>query len=188
MSLTYPDTRPEPQPIVPEMRSREAEAWTPVYARRPVRRKGKVKSWMILAPVGALTVAALGAWALMNPGEETAAPAAAEPAPLAAPAVTTDPLLTEAAAPEDAVLQPPLEAAPAPSEASSAPAAITPRADPAPAPAAREAQAESAAETVETVAPPAGPQAYDAVVAAEGGATTEAGPAEPAPLIVVEPN
>ena len=77
MSLTYPDTRPEPQPIVPEMRSREAEAWTPVYARRPVRRKGKVKSWMILAPVGALTVAALGAWALMNPGEETAAPAPA---------------------------------------------------------------------------------------------------------------
>ena len=76
MSLTYPDTRPEPQPIVPEMRSREAEAYTPVYARRPVRRKGKVKSWMILAPVGALTVAALGAWALMNPGEETAAPAA----------------------------------------------------------------------------------------------------------------
>ena len=113
MSLTYPDTRPEPQPIVPEMRSREAEAWTPVYARRPVRRKGKVKSWMILAPVGALTVAALGAWALMNPGEETAAPAPADPAPMAAPALTTDPLLTEAAAPEDAVLQPPLEAAPA---------------------------------------------------------------------------
>ena len=61
MSLTY-DTRPEPQPIVPEMRSREAEAYTPVYARRPVRRKGKVKSWMILAPVGALTVAALSGW------------------------------------------------------------------------------------------------------------------------------
>ena len=167
MSLTYPDTRPEPQPIVPEMRSREAEAYTPVYARRPVRRKGKVKSWMILAPVGALTVAALGAWALMNPGEETAAPAAAEPAPIAAPALTTDPLLTEAATPEDAVLQPPLEAAPAPSEASPAPAASTPRAEP---------------------APPAGPQAYDAVVAAEGGVTTGVDPAEPAPLIVVEPN
>ena len=141
MSLTYPDTRPEPQPIVPEMRSREAEAWTPVYARRPVRRKGKVKSWMILAPVGALTVAALGAWALMNPGEETAAPALADPAPMAAPALTTDPLLTEAAAPGDAVLQPPLEAAPAPSEASPAPAASTPRAGAGSAPAAREVQA-----------------------------------------------
>lgn len=187
MSLTY-DTRPEPQPIVPEMRSREAEAYTPVYARRPLRRKGKVKSWMILAPVGALTVAALGAWALMNPGEETAAPAAAEPAPMAAPALTTDPLLTETVSPEDAVLQPPLEATPAPAEASTAPAASTPRADPAPAPAAREARAEPAAEPVETVAPPAGPQAYDAVVAADGGATTEAQPAGPAPLIVVEPN
>ena len=72
--------------------------------------------------------------------------------------------------------------------ASPAPAASTPRAEPAPAPAAREVQAEPAAEPVETVAPPAGPQAYDAVVAAEGGATTEAEPAEPAPLIVVEPN
>lgn len=185
MSLTYPDTRPEPQPIVPEMISREAETWTPVYARRPVRRKGKVKSWMILAPVGALTVAALGAWALMNPGEEIAAPAPAESAPMAAPAVTTDPLLTEAASPEDAVVQPPLEAAAEPVEASPAPAASTPHADPAPAPAAREVQAEPAAEPVETVAPPAGPQAYDAVVAAEGGATTEA---EPAPLIVIEPN
>ena len=185
MSLTYPDTRPEPQPIVPEMRSREAEAYTPVYARRPVRRKGKVKSWMILAPVGALTVAALGAWALMNPGEETAAPAAAEPAPIAAPALTTDPLLTEAATPEDAVLQPPLEATPAPTPA---PVASTPRAEPASAPAAREAQAEPAAEPVETIAPPAGPQAYDAVVAAEGGVTTGVDPAEPAPLIVVEPN
>ena len=30
---------------------------------------------MILAPVGALTVAAIGAWALMSPGGETAAPA-----------------------------------------------------------------------------------------------------------------
>jgi hypothetical protein len=184
MSLTYPDTRPEPQPIVPEMHSREAEAYTPVYARRPARRKGKIKSWMILAPVGALTVAALGAWALMSPGEEAAAPVAAEPAPVAAPALTTPPLLTEAASPDDAVLQPPLEAAPAPVEPSPAPAASTPRAEPAPAPAAREAQAEPAAEPV---APPAGPQAYDAVVAAEGGGA-EAEAADPAPLIVVEPN
>ena len=74
MSLTYSDTtRPEPQPTVPEMIAREA-ASTPVYARGPVRR-GKVRSWMILAPVGALTVAAIGAWALMSPGGETAAPA-----------------------------------------------------------------------------------------------------------------
>ncbi|MFT4955109.1 MAG: hypothetical protein ACI8U3_001491 [Brevundimonas sp.] len=188
MSLTYPDTRPEPQPIVPEMSGHESGAFTPVYARRPARRKGKVKSWMILAPVGALTVAAIGAWALMNPGEETAAPAADEPAPIAAPAPATDPLLTEAASAEDAALQSQLDAAPAPAEASPAPVASTPRAEPAPAPAAREAPAEPAAEPVETVAPPAGPQSYDAVIAAEGGAATEAEPAAPTPLIVVEPN
>lgn len=186
MSLTYPDARPEPQPIVPEMRSREAEPYTPVYARRPARRKGKVKSWMVLAPVGALTVAAIGAWAIMNPGEQAAEPAAAEPAPLAAPPLNTpaEPVLTEAAGPESAVIQPPAEAAPEPVVAAPAPTARTARAEPAPSPAQRAAEPEAAEPAL-----PEGPQAYEAVVAAENSATIEvAEPAEPAPLIVVEPN
>ena len=52
MSLTYPDTRPEPQPIVPEMRSREAEAWTPVYARRPVRIDRRIRFGLAAAHLG----------------------------------------------------------------------------------------------------------------------------------------
>src|SRR5690554_6103869 len=49
MSLTYADPgAPRPQPIVPEMTTAEARDFTPVYARGAVRRRGKVRSWMIL--------------------------------------------------------------------------------------------------------------------------------------------
>jgi hypothetical protein len=194
MSLIYPDTiRPEPQPTVPEMMAREAETATPVYARGPVRR-GKVRSWMILAPVGALTVAAIGAWALMNPGEDAAAPAepaalisapvaSAESAPLEGEALETG-LASEALAREnpaaDAVTTAPPASAPAPTPA--------PAARPTPAASAPARQAEPAA-PVEAAAP-AGPQSYESVVAAEGegGAVTAPAAETPAPLIVVEPN
>ena len=176
MSLTYADTltsadpgAPQPQPIVPEMTTAEAHGFTPVYARGAARSRGKVRSWMILAPIGVVTVAALGAWAVMN-ADEAAVPASAETAPM-----TSGPLNLETAPAMDAAAEPIVEPAPveaAPVEAAPAPRARAAR--PAPAPVAEPAEA--------AIVVPAGPQAYEAVVAAEAEST------EPTPLIVVRPD
>lgn len=178
MSLTYADPRaPRPQPIVPEMTTDEAHGFTPAYARGAARRRGKVRSWMILAPIGVVTLAALGAWIVMN-SDEAGVPAPAEPAPL-----TSAPLIPETAPTMDAAAEPIVEPAPvepAPVEAAPAPAVRAAR--PAPAPVAEPAEA--------PVVIPAGPQAYEAVVAAEAepAAGASDAPAQPTPLIVVRPD
>lgn len=186
MSLSYADSltsadpgAPQRRPTIPEMTTAEAHGFTPVYARGAARRRGKIRSWMILAPIGVVTVAALGAWAVMN-ADEAAVPVPAEPAPLTSAPLASGPLIPETALTIDAAT--PVEAAaelivePAPVEAAStpapAPAARTAR--PAPAPVAEPAEA--------AIVVPAGPQAYEAVVAAEAES------AEPTPLIVVRPD
>ncbi|HEY0926312.1 hypothetical protein, partial [Brevundimonas sp.] len=91
MSVTYTDDRAE-------MRE---DTFVPVYARTKsrARRKGGVRTWMILAPIGAVLVGGAAAAMMMNPGAEP------EPAALAEPAAT-GPVLPAAPAPL------PMEAAP----------------------------------------------------------------------------
>ena len=80
MSLTYPEP--------PVSNTAEAE-YVPSYARKPVRRK-KVRSWMILAPIGGVVLIGAAAAMLMNPGEPAAPLAEPDVAPLAMP--VADPL------------------------------------------------------------------------------------------------
>ncbi|HEY0599919.1 MAG TPA: hypothetical protein VGD32_07430, partial [Brevundimonas sp.] len=106
MSVTYPHDRPMPQGD--HLDSVREEPFVPVYARtrRSARgRKGGLKTWMILAPIGVLVLGA-GAAAMMMGGEDSA------PAPLAEPAATPPVLPAQ-----------PLAAAPAPVEATPTPVA-----------------------------------------------------------------
>lgn len=150
----------------------EADTFVPRYARARRAKKG-VRTWMILAPVGALALIGGGVVMIMGGGAETQP--LVEPQPLA-------PMVQ------------PLEAAPAPLESSVAPAALTtPAAAPAPvvhepAPSAppavqrrvgaverRAAPAPAATPRTETVTGPTGPVAYSA------SPSTSATPAAPAP-------
>ena len=107
MSVTYTDETND--------RSLNSEApYVPAYARSSQSRKGKggLKTWMILAPIGVLTIGGIGAVMMM--GGEASQMAEAEvatPAPLASqplqPDVATAPL-TAAATPT------PVDVAPAP--------------------------------------------------------------------------
>ncbi|MFA4894612.1 MAG: hypothetical protein WC555_14725, partial [Brevundimonas sp.] len=125
MSVTYPvdplkpyGDRAERNPletradIDARLDAETQEPFVPVYARRGKAARGgsKIKTWMILAPVGVLVLGGLGAMMAMN-GEETAAPLA-EPA-ATAPVVAATPLVAEAAS--VAALSPaPVVEAPAP--------------------------------------------------------------------------
>lgn len=176
MSLTYPEDTTIP--FDHRIDSRRAdppadEPFVPIYARRGKARggQGKIKTWMILAPVGVLTLGGIGAMMAMNGGDEV-------PTPLVEPARTGPVLSVAPTAPPDAALTPgPIVAATvvreaAPTRANApAPVAVTPR--------------------VETAAPavPAGPQPYAPASAAPPTATLNTAPAAPAtpPVIVVEP-
>ncbi|HZW15705.1 MAG TPA: hypothetical protein VFF66_05565 [Brevundimonas sp.] len=172
MTVTYPHDRPLPPNG--EVEPVREEPFVPVYARtRKTRgRKGGVKTWMILAPLGVLVLGA-GAAAMMMGGED------ATPAPLAEPAATApvlpaQPLLTEVA---------PIEAAPV-AEATPAPAPVVRRT--APAPARRAAPARTApadpAPTPRVEVAPTSPEPYTASLnAAPTPARTEP------PLIVIKP-
>lgn len=123
MSVSYPADPLKPYAdrvdVVPAVESANQEPFIPVYARRgkSARRKGgKIKTWMILTPVGLLVLAGLGVVALRG-GEETVTPLS-EPA-ATAPVVSATPLV-------------------APVMSASTPAAIV-RANPAPAPVLRRA-------------------------------------------------
>ncbi|MBW8302435.1 MAG: hypothetical protein K0M78_00520, partial [Brevundimonas sp.] len=146
MSITYPHDRPVPQAGLTE--TPREEPFVPVYARtRTARgRKGGVKSWMILAPIGVLVLGAAAVVLVMGESEGVA------PAPLVEPAATGPVLpvqpLAEEAAPVDARSITTIEATPEP--AARAAPAPTRRVAPAPtrrstpAPATREASAEPA--------------------------------------------
>ena len=154
----------------------EAETFVPRYAR-PRRAKKGVRTWMILAPIGALALIGGGAAMIIGGGTETQP--LVEPQPVA-------PLVR------------PIEAAPAPLESSIAPAALTTPAA-APAPVVREAaptpppavqrrvgaverraaQTPAVTPRAETVTAPTGPLAYSA--SPSTGATQA--PTAPAPTV-----
>ena len=194
MSVTYPHDRTPPHentlspPVVAE------EPFVPRYARtrKSSGRKsgGQIKTWMILAPVGAVVLGGLSAVMLMNGGEETVAPLT-EPA-ATAPVLPAVPVTGTAAAPLTSASTPaPVEAAPvpvAPVVREAAPlrrAAPAPRSTPraeTPTPAPRVAPAPSAVTPRLNTAPTTSPTT---TLNTAPATPTPAQP--PAPAIVVEP-
>ncbi|MCS6627464.1 hypothetical protein N0B44_31620 [Roseibacterium beibuensis] len=187
MTITYPHDRSIPNESLTD--APREEPFVPVYARtRSARgRKGGVKSWMILAPIGVLVLGAAAVVLVMSEGDEVA------PAPLAEPAATgpvlpTQPLVSEIAPLEtpagttiEVAPEPVVRAAPAPAPTRRAAPAPARRAAPAPtpAPATREAPAE-----------PAGPQPYTSSLNTTPPTTAPATPAPtpaPPPVIVIDP-
>jgi cell division protein FtsN len=186
MSVTYTTDRNPPYGDHPEAVAEEP--FIPRYARTAKTggaRRGKIKTWMILAPVGALVLGGVAAVMLMDGGEETAAP-------LAEPAATA-PVLPAIPASEAAVA--PLTSASTPAPVEAAPVAAPPaaRETPArPAAPARRVETPAPASRIETPAPAVTPRLNTAPAASPTTTlnTTPATPTPaqpPAPAIVVEP-
>jgi len=214
MTVTYPADHTKPygdRLEVPNLQATDRaesvsdEPFVPVYARRGKARggQGKIKTWMILAPVAVLVLGGIGAMLVMGGGDETSVPLA-EPAATAPvlPALATDTAaapLTTAATPEPVIVAP-ATAAPVRREA-----APMRRAAPTPAPARREAvRPTSAAASSRTVTPAptaTGPRAYAPAPAAPSTATLNTAPTArpaatpapaptptaPPPVIIIEP-
>jgi hypothetical protein len=191
MSVTYTDQ------IRPAAARVDSEAYVPVYARSSARKSNKpVKTWMILAPLGALVVAGAAATMLMQPAAPVAeepvpfAPlaaqlAASEVAPLNAPSIpmeTPAELTTAVPIPPPAVAPVERRAAPAARAPAQVQAArVAPRAAPAPA-------------AVEVPVETTGPQPYMSV-APQTVAPVSPAPAAPAtsattpaPIVITPPN
>ena len=182
MTLTYPHDRPLPQGVHSE-EIRE-ETIIPVYARdrRTTRgRKGGIKTWMILAPIGVLVLGAGAAAMIMGGGDDVAPAPLVEPA-ATAPVLPPQPLTSETAAVEPAVAPPVVEAAPAPVARRAAPATVRRAAPTKAAPTRTPAPAPAPAARVEAPAEPTAPRPYTATLNA---APTPA--ATPAPVIVIQP-
>jgi hypothetical protein len=198
MSVTYPadPTKPygdriEMPRVDPHAELTNDEPFVPVYARRGKARTGqsKIKSWMILAPVGAIVLGGIGAMMFMGGSEEVATP-------LAEPAATA-PVVSALPAPVDAATAPLTpQSAPAPVAAAPVVREATPVRRAAPAPTPRREAAPAPAPTaprVVTPAPAAGPQPYAPAPAASPTSTLNtATPAPsptpaPPPAIVVQP-
>jgi hypothetical protein len=145
-----------------------AAPFIPAYARASKARKSKggVKTWMILAPIAAVTLGGFGALTFLN--GEPAPVAAPEAAPVAAP-------VSPAALSEPAIAPMTTAAAPTPIEAAPAPAPVAPQAAPA-----RRATSSAAPRTAPRAVTPAveaeptltGPQPYNAVVATSPASST----------------
>jgi hypothetical protein len=166
------------------------EPFVPVYARRGKAARGansgKVKTWMILAPLGVIVLGGIVAMTMLDTGGDAAAPLA-EPA-ATAPVVSATPLIETApatSASTPAPVQAAPAAAPAPVQREAAPA----RRAAAPAPVRRAA-------TPTAPRPAAAPAARAATPAPASPATSALNtaptppaqqPAPPAPVIVVEP-
>ena len=193
MSVTYTNE--------PNDRSLDSEApYVPAYARSRQARKSKggVKTWMILAPIGVLTLGGIGAATLMG-GEQapmveaeatTPAPVASQPmqsevavAPLTSAATPTPidvaPLPT--AAPVVRNVVPAREAAPVRRAAPRAAAPVTPRVDAAPEPVLTGPQPYSATPSSATST-----SSLNRTPVTATPAPVAAAPA-PAPVIVVQP-
>ncbi|HEY1225630.1 MAG TPA: hypothetical protein VGE54_10405 [Brevundimonas sp.] len=152
--------------------------FTPVYARKTGGKKA-VKTWMILAPVGALALAAGAVTMLMNPKEA---------APFAEPAAPTSSLSTAAPVSTPAA---PAEAAPlvienATVEPAAAPVVRTQR-QTAPAPAARRAAPAQAIPAAEPTPAPTGPQPYTGNLNTAPATPTTTTPTTPPPVVVIQP-
>lgn len=141
-----------------------AAPFIPAYARASKARKSKggVKTWMILAPIAAVTLGGFGALTFFN----------GEPAPVAAPEAAP---ISPAALSEPAIAPMTAAAAPTPIEAAPAPAPVAPQAAPA-----RRATSSAAPRTAPRAVTPAveaeptltGPQPYNAVVATSPASPT----------------
>lgn len=172
MTYTYSDDlKPHPAATTTEA------GFTPVYARKTGGKKA-VKTWMILAPVGVLALAAGAATMLMNPKDAT---------PFAEPAAPTSSLSTPARAETPAA---PVQAAPlvienATVEPARAPVVRTPR-QTAPVPAARRAAPAQSIPAAEPTPAPTGPQPYTGNLNTAPTTTTPA-PTTPPPVVVIEP-
>ena len=203
MSVTYPADPAKPYGDRLEQPRSDAtlradltadEPFVPVYARRGKARggQGKIKTWMILAPVGVLVLGGVGAMLVMGGGEEASAP-------LAEPAATA-PVLSSTPAPTATAVAP-LTTASTPAPVVAAPAPVVRDAAPlrraAPAPVRREAARTPAAATPRAATPapatPTGPQPYTAPSTSTlntAPAATAPRPAPtqpPPPPIVVQP-
>ena len=200
MSVTYPADPAKPygdRLEAPQIDTAREEAFVPVYARRGKARggQGKIKTWMILAPVAVLALGGIGAMMVMQGPEEASTPLV-EPA-ATAPVLPIAPTEVAAAPLTSASTSEPVNAAPV--VRSTAPLRRA-----APAPARREAvraPAPAAAVTPRVVTPaptaPTAPQPYTPAPAAPSTVTLNTAPAAPAPatpapaptppVIIVEP-
>lgn len=187
MSLIYPND---------SERLHDDGVYTPVYARGKTRRKkGGVKTWMILAPVGGAVLLGGAVMMLMYPSNEAAplpesetpavsamAPIAAQPALLdiTAPAAEVAPVVPNPAAAAPVMSAPVAQEAPPARRAQSTPARR----------AAEPAVAERAVEVAES-AVPAGPRPYSGTATLNTTAPVASTPAPvtqpPAPAISVQP-
>ena len=187
MSLTYTD---ETNTI------RSEEQYTPVYARRGARKQKKFKTWMILAPIGAVVLAGSAAMMLMGGQPETAALGESAPMEAAAPLAPVSAMAPVAATPLDSqtAIVPPAEVAASPAPVAAAPVVSARRAEPAAAPVQRRAAPVAAPIVEEAPAEPTGPVAYSASPSSETNTlntaapeTTLPNPAPRAPAISVQP-
>ena len=183
MSLTYDDDATA-SPFLDSTAndSTQQGVFVPSYARsRKASGSKPVKTWMILAPLGALVVLGGGAMMLMDDG--ATAPTIEPPASVAAPASTpmtpqavAAPAMTTVAAPASVEVAP---AAPVAAGRQTASAPVARRAAPVEraAPAAR----------VEAPAEPTGPRSYQASESGALEAVTPPVASPPQPAIVVQP-
>ena len=183
MSVTYPadPLKPYGERIeTPGADLRHEEPFVPVYARRGKARsaRGKIRTWMILAPVGAIALGGIGAAMMMNGGEPASAPLA-EPA-RTGPVLSATPIepatapLTAASTPEPVIAPAPVvrEAAPA-RRAAATPVRREAVRAPTPAPASPRV----------TTPAPTGPQSYTPAPSAPSTASLNTASPAPAPVI-----
>lgn len=176
MSITYPDHIASDRPLagntVGTASVAESVPYTPVYARSGKARNGRkaVRTWMILAPIGALVL--IGGGVAISMGGEASAPLGAPvPVETLPPARPVAPEAAPMAAPTPAVAAAATQAAPVPVarpavETRSRAAVVRPR-----------VVAEPVVAAVEPAPPPAGPQPY--LAAAEPAATAAPAPSTP---------
>ena len=182
MSVTYTEEA---------VRNTEArdEAFVPRYARtKRSSNKGGVRTWMILAPIGALALIGGGAAMILGGGTETQPLVESEPAPMIQPMASTPAPLESSVAPD--ALMPPTLAVPPVAEA---PAPVVREATPTPAvrrvaPVATERRAEPVVPAVEpAVVEPTGPRPYTAELNVAAPQTATPAPAPRAPAIQTAP-
>ncbi|WEK41090.1 MAG: hypothetical protein P0Y50_05655 [Candidatus Brevundimonas colombiensis] len=148
MSMTYANANTE---------TRAEETFVPRYAR-PAKSRKSVKTWMILAPIGAVVLLGAGVAMMMGGGEQAALAPAAE---ATAPAMQTAPAAMSAAQGPVAAVAPGEPAA----SPTAAPAPVARRAEPRVEPVARRAAPvveRPVAARVETPAASTGPRPYSA--------------------------
>lgn len=182
MTVTYPHDRPLPHAT--HMEEARPEPYVPVYARTrgsTRARKGGVRTWMILAPVGVLVLGGVAAAMIAGSGDDVAPAPLLEPA-ATAPVLPAQPLISEAA-PLETSAAPVIEAAPAPAPAPAVRAAPAPARRAAPVP----ARPTAPAATREAPAEPAGPQPYTSSLNTSPAAAPATPAPTPAPVIVIQP-